>query len=80
MKRKSQLLVRHLDPALVDRLRRRAAEHGRSVEAEHREILAEALAYRRGATSLKDHLLAMPDVGDDADFRRPLDRGRRVRL
>ncbi len=37
------LLVRKLDDNLVDRLKRRAATHGRSVEAEHRAILEEAL-------------------------------------
>lgn len=36
--------VRNLDPDLVSRLKRRAARHGRSVEAEHREILRQALA------------------------------------
>ncbi|EJU13621.1 hypothetical protein LH128_07864 [Sphingomonas sp. LH128] len=38
------LQVRNLDDDLVQRLRRRAARHGRSVEAEHREILRQALA------------------------------------
>ncbi|HUC18828.1 MAG TPA: plasmid stabilization protein [Acetobacteraceae bacterium] len=38
------LTVRHLDDNLVRRLRIRAAEHGRSAEAEHREILRAALA------------------------------------
>jgi len=38
------LHVRNLDDELVGRLRRRAARHGRSVEAEHREILRLALA------------------------------------
>ena len=33
------LTVRNLDDDLVRRLRVRAAEHGRSAEAEHREIL-----------------------------------------
>ena len=33
------LTVRNLDEDLVKRLRIRAAEHGRSAEAEHREIL-----------------------------------------
>ena len=33
------LTVRNLDDNLVRRLRIRAAEHGRSAEAEHREIL-----------------------------------------
>lgn len=38
------LTVRGLDDELVRRLRIRAAENGRSAEAEHREILKEALA------------------------------------
>ena len=37
------LTVRNLDAAVVRRLRIRAAEHGRSAEAEHREILRTAL-------------------------------------
>jgi antitoxin FitA len=37
------LTVRNLDDALVRQLRIRAAEHGRSAEAEHREILRVAL-------------------------------------
>lgn len=40
----TNLHVRNLDGELVVRLRRRAARHGRSVEAEHREILRLALA------------------------------------
>ena len=39
----AQLIVRNLDEELVARLKQRAAEHGRSAEAEHREILREAL-------------------------------------
>ena len=38
------LHVRNLDDELVARLKRRAARHGRSTEAEHREILRQALA------------------------------------
>lgn len=38
------LQVRNLDDELILRLRRRAARHGRSAEAEHREILRQALA------------------------------------
>ncbi|HLY54012.1 MAG TPA: plasmid stabilization protein [Stellaceae bacterium] len=38
------LTVRNLDEDVVRRLRIRAAEHGRSAEAEHREILRLALA------------------------------------
>jgi plasmid stability protein len=40
----ANLHVRKLDDELVARLKRRAARHGRSVEAEHREILRQALA------------------------------------
>ena len=38
------LHVRNLDDELIAQLKRRAARHGRSVEAEHREILRQALA------------------------------------
>jgi plasmid stability protein len=39
----AQLVVRNLDEELVAKLKLRAAEHGRSTEAEHREILREVL-------------------------------------
>lgn len=38
------LSVRNLDDDLISRLKHRAARHGRSAEAEHREILRQALA------------------------------------
>ena len=38
------LQVRNLDDELIVRLKRRAARHGRSTEAEHREILWQALS------------------------------------
>lgn len=38
------LHVRNLDDELVARLKQLAARHGRSTEAEHREILSQALA------------------------------------
>jgi plasmid stability protein len=38
------LHVRNLEADLILRLKRRAARHGRSTEAEHREILRQALA------------------------------------
>lgn len=34
----------NLDDELIAKLKRRAARHGRSIEAEHREILRQALA------------------------------------
>ena len=75
----AQLIVRNIDQVLVDLLKRRAAAHGRSAEAEHREILRAALQPQREA-SLKDHLLAMPDGGEDSDFAVKRSRARRVTL
>lgn len=43
------LNVRNLDDDLILRLKRRAARHGRSAEAEHREILKQALASEEAA-------------------------------
>jgi antitoxin FitA len=63
------LLVRGLEEALVERLRKRAASNNRSVEAEHREILAEALRHPK-KLSFAQVLMSMPDVGNDADFER----------
>lgn len=45
----AQLVVRGLDEEIKARLRRRAAEHGRSMEAEVRDILAEAVGTRHGS-------------------------------
>jgi plasmid stability protein len=77
----AQLIVRNLDEEIVTRLRQRAAKHRRSTEAEHREILRQALLRPRSQASLKEHLLAMPDEGSDADFGRAPDTPRKaVRL
>lgn len=37
------LIVRNVDDDLIARLKQRASSHGRSTEAEHREILRNAL-------------------------------------
>ena len=66
----NQLIVRNLDEEVVRELKLRAARHGRSAEAEHREILREALLPSGRKKSLKELLLEMPDVGEDADFER----------
>ena len=63
------LLVRGVDDAVVRALKKRAGAHGRSAEAEHREILASALARPR-KRSFAEVLASMPDVGTDADFAR----------
>jgi plasmid stability protein len=73
----AQLLVRNLDERIVRALKMRAARSGRSAEAEHREILYETLIQpKRSNRSLKDFLLAIPDVGRDEDFERVRDMGR----
>ncbi len=45
----AQLLVRQLDEKIVDRLKKRAQEHGRSLESEVRTILEEAVPDFEGA-------------------------------
>ena len=65
----ADLLVRGVDENIVRALKERAGAHGRSAEAEHREILAAALA-RPSRRSFADVLAAMPNVGTDADFER----------
>jgi plasmid stability protein len=71
----AQLIVRELEESVVRALKLRAAKKGVSAEAEHRAILREVLL-RRSSRSFKEALLAMPDVGTDADFaiERDLDR------
>jgi plasmid stability protein len=73
------LLVRGVDEAIVKALKERAGAHGRSAEAEHREILAEALARPR-RRSLAELLASIPDVGTDADFERTVSEGRAPRV
>jgi plasmid stability protein len=76
----AQLLVRGLDRALVQRLKLRATRNGNSTEEEHRRILREVLAADRSPRTLKDLLLEIPNLGEDADFERSADRGRSVEL
>jgi plasmid stability protein len=66
-----QLTVRKLDDEIIRRLKIRAAEHGRSAEAEHREILKQALSddrprmsreeWFRRADELRKRMAPMPD-------------------
>jgi antitoxin FitA len=74
----ANLLVCNVDESLVQSLREQAAAHGRSAEAEHREILAKALRKPK-RESFAEVLMSMPDVGDDADFER-VDDGKASRL
>ena len=75
-----QLIVRNVDDELILALKVRAAEKRRSAEAEHREILRTALNPTGKGKTLKELLLEMPGVGEDEDFERPRDLGRKTRL
>ncbi len=68
-----QLLVRELEQSIIDALKSRAAEHGRSAEAEHRAILEQALL-QPNRRSFIDVLMDIPDVGNDSDFVRVQDQ------
>ena len=63
------LLVHGVDESVVRALTERAVAKGRSVEAEHREILSAALT-RPKRRPLAEPLASMPDVGNDDDFER----------
>ena len=72
-----QLTVRKVDDELIRRLKIRAAEHGRSAEAEHREILKQALLPEAAAEDfwalaigLRKEGPKMP--GDSADIIRQM--------
>jgi plasmid stability protein len=65
----AQLIVRNISEDLVKALKTRAAKHNHSTEQEHRDILQMAL---RGPKRrhLADVLAAIPNVGEDSDFKR----------
>ena len=65
----ANLVVRNLDQRIVDTLKQRAAQHGRSAEAEHRALL-ETLLLRPMGKSFAEALTGMPNVGQDEDFDR----------
>lgn len=66
----ASLVVRNLDQGIVDALKRRAAQHGRSAEAEHRAILEEVLLMKLRRKRFAEALSEMPNVGQDDDFER----------
>jgi len=61
------LVVRNLDPEIVQALKERAAQKGTSAEAEHRAILQSVLS-RPKMRSFNEVLASMPNVGLDSDF------------
>ena len=75
-----KLNIDNLDQEIVRKLEQRAALHGFSVESELDAILKTVFGQNTEENSLKELLLAMPDVGEDADFCRTLDSGRQIAL
>jgi plasmid stability protein len=71
--------IRNLDPDVKARLRVRAAEHGRSMEAEIRAILVDAVAEQR-PVSLFDAIRAISLEHGGVDLRRERRRQRPVDL
>ena len=65
----ANLVVRNLDERIVMALKKSAARHNRSAEAEHRAILEKALLKTKRKT-FTEVLAAMPNVGQDTDFER----------
>ena len=65
----ANLIVRNLDQRIVDELKKRAARHGRSAEAEHRALL-ETLLVQPEKRSFAEALAAIPNTGLDEDFER----------
>ena len=63
----TNLVVRNGDEEIALALKHQAASHGRSAEAEHREILKSVLQ-RPKRRSVAAILSSMPNVGEDADF------------
>ena len=72
----SQLVVRNLEPDLVESLKALAAASNISAEEQHRRILREALSRPKKLT-FEQVLMMMPNVGRDEDFERVEDAGMR---
>jgi antitoxin FitA len=69
----SQLVVRNIEPEIVEALRQRAAAANISAEEQHRRLLREALGATRKLTFM-EVLMTMPNVGRDEDFARNYDQ------
>jgi plasmid stability protein len=65
----TNLIVRDVEEEVIQSLKERAARNGRSVAAEHREILKAAVTNPR-RRSFAEVLASIPNVGLDSDFER----------
>ena len=72
----ASITIRNLDPALKQRLRIRAAEHGRSMEEEAREILRDVVGKatppRDLAAAIRKRVVPLGGVDLDIPEREPL--------
>jgi len=68
----ANLIVRNIDVAIVNALKKRASLHGVSAEAEHRKILEQVLLQPQ-RKSFAEVLRQIPKVGNEADFERVQD-------
>ena len=74
----AQLLVRDVPQDVVEALKRRASEHGRSAEAEHRLILEQTLRpgrvrFRERAMALREATQGRITIGSDELIRQDRD-------
>jgi plasmid stability protein len=69
----SSITIRNLDPAIKERLRVRAAEHGHSMEAEARRILQTTLKgpARAPASNLYERIRALVEPVGGIDLELP---------
>lgn len=65
------LTIRRLDPTVKERLRVRAAQHGRSMEEEARRILSESCGQASRAVSLADIALRLFGDGHGVELELP---------
>ena len=63
----TNFVVHNVEEVISLTLKQLAASHGRSAEAEHREILKSVLQ-RPKRRSVAEVLSSMPNVGEDSDF------------
>ena len=73
----ASLLIRQLDDRIKEKLRRRAAGHGRSMELEAREILRTALSAKPArrpdlASAIRRHIDPLGGVDLNLPQRKPL--------
>ena len=76
----TEINTKKINDNLLRQLKERAALHGCSIESELDSILKSVFDEEKQKSSLKEILLNMPDVGEDADFSRISDNSRDIIL